>query len=351
MYRSIFAFFVNVVRRPWCIILSLFVLVFCSAAVASHFVAYALGFRQIKTVQQPTEPIGHFSEPVFSFGSSLKGYAIDEALLTDARGWHTISKGCGAGSPAEFEFLLSDSANNSSLIIFTSIFEMSEGMISPSRTSLVPFLQSVQDTWDMVLGWEQTKTLLWKYPLDSLQEVFPTLGRSWEVQVLARDKIRALLGRSSAPASDDGPIDLNPTSNEIQSSLLDWDAGRLERNVAQMQQMNVSLHSNFTGPKSRALERILTRSRQSGTFNFVVILPVSPTFINRNLDREAVNAFDLALIKLQERHPDALIIRLDNEGSLQNDDLFWDLVHMNARGQASTTALLLERLNNTTLQK
>ena len=323
MYRSIFAFFVNVVRRPWCIILSLFVLVFCSAAVASHFVAYALGFRQIKTVQQPTEPIGHFSEPVFSFGSSLKGFAIDEALLTDARGWHTISKGCGAGSPAEFEFLLNDSANNSSLIIFTSIFEMSEGMISPSRTSLVPFLQSVQDTWDVVLGWEQTKTLLWKYPLDSLQEVFPTLGRSWEVQVLARDKIRALLGRSSAPASDDGPIDLNPTSNEIQSSLLDWDA----------------------------LDRILTRSRQSGTFNIVVILPVSPTFISRNVDREAVNAFDLALIKLQERHPDALIIRLDNEGSLQNNDLFWDLVHMNARGQASTTALLLERLNNTTLQK
>ena len=351
MLCKLFNSLLNVVRRPWCIILSLFVLVFCGAAVASHFVAYALGFRQIKTVQQPTEPIGHFSEPVFSFGSSLKGFAIDEALLTDARGWHTISKGCGAGSPAEFEFLLNDSANNSSLIIFTSIFEMSEGMISPSRTALVPFLQSVGDTWDMVLGWEQTKTLLWKYPLDSLQEVFPTLGRSWEVQVLARDKIRALLGRSSTPASDDGPIDLNPTSNEIQSSLLDWDAGRLERNVAQMQQMTVSLHSNFTGPKSRALERILTRSRQSGTFNFVVILPVSPTFINRNLDREAVNAFDLALIKLQERHPDALIIRLDNEGSLQNDDLFWDLVHMNARGQASTTALLLERLNNTTLQK
>ena len=351
MYRSIFTFFVNEVRRPWCIILSLFALVFCTAAVASHFVAYALGFRQIKTVQQPTEPIGHFSEPVFSFGSSLKGYAIDEALLTDARGWHTISKGCGAGSPAEFEFLLNNSASNSSLIIFTSIFEMSEGMISPSRTSLVPFLQSVQDTWDMVLGWEQTKTLLWKYPLDSLQEVFPTLGRSWEVQVLARDKIRALLGRSSAPASDDGPIDLNPTSNEIQSSLLDWDAGQLERNVVQMQQMGVSLRSNFAGPKARALDRILTRSRQSGTFNIVVILPVSPTFISRNVDREAVNAFDLALIKLQEGHPDALIIRLDNEGSLQNDDLFWDLVHMNARGQASTTALLLERLNNTTLQK
>jgi hypothetical protein len=351
MYRSIFACFVNVVRRPWRIILSLFVLVFCSAAVTSHFVAYALGFRQIKSVQQPTEPIGHFSEPVFSFGSSLKGFAIDEALLTDARGWHTISKGCGAGSPAEFEFLLNNSANNSSLIIFTSIFEMSEGMISPSRTALVPFLQSVGDTWDMVLGWEQTKTLLWKYPLDSLQEVFPTLGRSWEVQVLARDKIRALLGRSSAPDSDDGPIDPNPTSNEIQRSLLDWDAGRLERNVVQMQQMGVSLHSNFAGPKARALDRILTRSRQSGTFNIVVILPVSPTFISRNVDREAVSTFDLALIKLQDRHPDALIIRLDNEGLLQSDDLFWDLVHMNARGQASTTALLLERLNNSTLQK
>jgi len=351
MLCKLFNSLLNVVRRPWCIILSLFVLVFCGAAVASHFVAYALGFRQIKTVQQPTEPTGHFSEPVFSFGSSLKGCAIDEVLLTDARGWHTISKGCGAGSPAEFEFLLGNSTENASLLIFTSIFEMSEGMISPSRTSLVPFLQSVQDTWDMVLGWEQTKTLLWKYPLDLLQEVFPTLGRSWEVQVLARDKIRALLGRSSTPASDDGPIDLNPSSNEIQSSLLDWDAGRLERNVAQMQQMNVSLHSNFTGPKARALNRILTRSRQSGTFNIVVILPVSPTFISRNVDREAVNAFDLSLIKLQQRHPDALIIRLDNEGLLQNDDLFWDLVHMNARGQASTTALLLDRLKLSTLQK
>ena len=83
----------------------------------------------------------------------------------------------------------------------------------------------------------------------------------------------------------------------------------------------------------------------------MVILPVSPMFISRNLDREAVNAFDLALTKLQDRHPDALIIRLDNEGLLQSDDLFWYLVHMNARGQASTTALLLERLNNTTLQK
>lgn len=351
MLSKLFNSFLNVVRRPWCIILSLFVLVFCSAAAASHFVAYALGFRQIKTIQQPTEAIGHLSEPVFSFGSSLKGFAIDEAMLTDACGWHTISKGCGAGSPAEFEFLLNKSANNSSLIIFTSIFEMSEGMISPSRTSLVPFLQSVQDTWDMVLGWEQTKTLLWKYPLDLLQEVFPTLGRSWEVQVLARDKIRALLGRSNTPASDDGPIDLNPSSNEIQSSLLDWDAGRLERNVVQMQQMSVSLHSNFIGPKSRALDRILTRSRQSGTFNIVVILPVSPTFISRNVDREAVNAFDLALIKLQQRHPDALIIRLDNEGLLQNDDLFWDLVHMNARGQAATTELLLDRLNTSTLQK
>jgi hypothetical protein len=351
MICKLLHFSLNVVRRPWCIVLSLFVLVFCSAAAVSHFVAYALGFRQIESVQQPTEPTVYFSERVFSFGSSLRGFAINEALLSDARGWHTISKGCGAGSPAEFEFLLNNSAYNSSLIIFTSIFEMSEGMISPSRTSLVPFLQSVQDTWDMVLGWEQTKTLLWKYPLDSLQKTFPTLGRSWEVQVLARDKIRPLLGRSNTPASDDGPIDLNPSSNNIQSSLLDWDAGRLERNVAQMQQVNVSLHSNFTGPKSRALDRILTRSRQSETFDIVVILPVSPTFISRNFNREAVKAFDLALLKLQHRHPDALIIRLDNEESLQNNDLFWDLVHMNARGQASTTALLLERLNTTTLQK
>lgn len=332
-------------------ILLLFALVLCGAAVASHFVAYALGFRQIKSAQQPAEPTGHFSEPVFTFGSSLKGFAIDDIWLSDARGWHTISKGCGAGSPAEFEFLLNKSAFNGSLIIFTSIFEMSEGMISPSRTSLVPFLQSVEDTWDMVLGWEQTKALLWKYPLDSLQVVFPTLGRSWEVQVLTRDKIRALLGRSSTPTSDDAPIDLNPTSNEIQSSLLDWDTGRLARNVAQMQQRNVSLHSNFSGPKSRALDRILARSRQSGTFSIVVILPVSPAFISRNVDREAVKAFDLALIKLRDGHPDALIIRLDNEELLQNDDLFWDLVHMNARGQASTTALLLERLDTPALQK
>ena len=108
MLAKTFHYLLNVVRKPWCVVLSLFVLVLCSAAVTSHFVAYALGFRQIKTVQQPTEPIGHLSEPVFSFGSSLKGFAIDEALLTDARGWHTISKGCGAGSPAEFEFLLNN---------------------------------------------------------------------------------------------------------------------------------------------------------------------------------------------------------------------------------------------------
>jgi hypothetical protein len=202
----------------------------------------------------------------------------------------------------------------------------------------------------MILGWEQTKMLLWKYPLDWFQYFFPTLGRSWEIQVIIRDKLLEFLDRRGQNSSEEAPIELAPYSNNKTNSILSWDAGRMERNVAQMRQRNVLLHNNFVGPKSRALDRMLERGTKMESASIIVILPVSPEYIRRFVDAETTAAFERMLSELHNRHPAAKFIRLDQEPSLQKDDFFWDLVHINADGQKVATCRLIEQLINQTRQ-
>jgi hypothetical protein len=336
--------------KEWKAIIFLSLFAFSSSAILSHIVAWGVGLGRIHGVQRAEQPTAQDAKPVISYGSSLMGYAINSEKLREATGWDLEFTGCAAGSPAEFEFLSDPNKPKAGQMIFTSIFEMSECMLSPSRTHLVPFWRSLQDTRDMILGWEQTKMLLWKYPLDWFQYFFPTLGRSWEIQVIIRDKLLEFLDRRGQNSSEEAPIELAPYSNNKTNSILSWDAGRMERNVAQMRQRNVLLHNNFVGPKSRALDRMLERGTKMESASIIVILPVSPEYIRRFVDAETTAAFERMLSELHNRHPAAKFIRLDQEPSLQKDDFFWDLVHINADGQKVATCRLIEQLINQTMQ-
>jgi len=76
----------------------------------------------------------------------------------------------------------------------------------------------------------------------------------------------------------------------------------------------------------------------------VVVMPESPLFRQELLTADAKQRFETLLGEARERTPEAIWVRLDAEPSLDSNDLYWDLVHLNAPGQTRATELLLGKL-------
>jgi lysophospholipase L1-like esterase len=63
--------------------------------------------------------------------------------------------------------------------------------------------------------------------------------------------------------------------------------------------------------------------------------------------REALERFETVISEARRKFPDAIWIRLDQAPQLKSDEYYWDLVHLNAPGQALATRLLLAELKAT----
>jgi len=318
------------------------------ASFASYAVFFSLGLQDFpvtRTLYKARED----SPRVLALGSSLMNFGIALPKVSSELNFTIFVRGCGAGSPAEFEFLAPEVPTVDGTLLFTSIFEMSEGMVSDSHTTLVPFHVSGNDILQTGVSWGYTKTVMWSYPLQKFQSLFPTLGRSWEIFVTIRDKLRSIRSRASNH-SEDARIALTPGLNQIQESNTKWDIGRLKRNMAQLRMQNVQFNERFRGPKSLALHRIFSAANNR-RFQVLVIMPVSPAYTAGILNRAASNDFASMLDRIQNANPELHVLRLDKDPALQSDLNFWDLVHLNASGQAMATTRLIAYLQQLSTEK
>jgi len=271
-------------------------------------------------------------------------FGIDWARLAKTTDISVNTRTCGAGSPAELEFLNAGAPTETNTLVFISVFEMAEGMLSESRPIEVPFSVTLSDLGTTRPSWTLTKTLLWSYPLQVMRSPFPTLGRSWEVMVRLRDLMRSVRAKATV-TSEDAPIALNAGANSHTDTLKSWDKGRLLRNIKQLRERGVSESENFVGPKFLALQRIFTKS-QDAKLRAIVVMPVSPAYKSAFVDATMASTFASMLRIFESANPLVIIIRLDLAPELQSDKYFWDLVHLNFEGQQLATSTLLEELGS-----
>lgn len=319
----------------------LFVVVAVIAATASHSVYHLLNLNPPAVNHKVFESQNEKST-LLALGSSLMNFGLNWKEISKNLDIVVEVKGCGAGSPSEFEYLTPEEDDYNSTLVFTSIFEMSEGMISDSRTREVPFFTTFMDIIRTRPDWTFSKSLLLSYPVDAARVVFPTLGRSWEIMVRSRERLRAVLGRQK-PADDGAPIQLDPGSNTRTDRIDRWDNGRLARNLSQLRGRGVTITGSFSGPKTAALNRLASKGSTHQVFG-IVVMPVSPAYEAAFVDGQTRHDFETMLDGISRAHPNMRLLRLDQDLALQSDGLYWDPVHLNNSGQNLATDRLIDWL-------
>ena len=73
-------------------------------------------------------------------------------------------------------------------------------------------------------------------------------------------------------------------------------------------------------------------------------MPESPIYNAEFLTEAVRRRFEEFLAEAQQEAPEALWVRLDQVPELNSNQYYWDLVHLNAQGQAIATQVLLEKL-------
>jgi hypothetical protein len=76
----------------------------------------------------------------------------------------------------------------------------------------------------------------------------------------------------------------------------------------------------------------------------VVVLPESPAYRQELITADTRRRFEAVLAEARERTPETVWLRLDTAPELQSNNNYWDLVHLNAPGQALATQILLAQL-------
>ena len=109
------------------------------------------------------------------------------------------------------------------------------------------------------------------------------------------------------------------------------------------------MHS-YDGLKKIALIRLLQRVSHQGEV-LLLVVPVSPTYQREFLTPNVIQQFEQTISEIQQLYPETRLIRLDQLATLEDDDVFQDLVHLNTSGQRIATAALLEQLAKHVSQK
>jgi hypothetical protein len=77
----------------------------------------------------------------------------------------------------------------------------------------------------------------------------------------------------------------------------------------------------------------------------VVVLPESPSFTRELIMDQTRHKLESIIAEARGRAPGAIWVRLDRAPELLSDTNFWDLVHLNAPGQAAATRSPLSQLD------
>ena len=308
-----------------------------------HGVARLLHMRQNLVDRARIEPDTP-GAPVLVTGSSLTFFGVSWREISHRIQRPLVTRSVGGASPCELETLALEVPEAARVVIGVSIFDLNENNLSDSRANLVPLSRTLGDIRRSGADWSYKKRVIWSYPLPWVQRVFPVAGRSTEIMVGVREIGRTLLHRAPA-AESTGEARLTFKTDEDAGrpeKLSDWDVGRVKRNLSQLRATGIA-SSRFDGPKSLALERILTAPNRTET-PMVLVFPVSPPYREAFADASAVASFEAALQRLRERVPNVLIVRLDHDPALQPAEVYWDLVHLNNDGRKIATRLIADSL-------
>jgi hypothetical protein len=80
-------------------------------------------------------------------------------------------------------------------------------------------------------------------------------------------------------------------------------------------------------------------------------MPESPIYNAEFLKTDVRRRFEELLSDAQKEMPEAIWVRIDQVPELNSNQYYWDLVHMNAYGQAIATKILLAKLEAAGLAK
>jgi hypothetical protein len=282
-------------------------------------------------------------------GSSLSGDGIawdrvSAALAQRIRGW-----GVPGSSPWEWDAYQGKAPDATLTFVVVSAYDLNENFLCDFHANVVPVATTMKDLWHSRSGWHFAKRVLSQYPLKYVRILFPTAGRSRGLIGEIRDKLSAFLGRKSD--SEAGPsfsMTQTATDSEYKNEKLsDWSRGKLLRRVSVLRGAGQG-RQNFNGPKKEAFLRMLERGHKQGKV-VVLVLPVSPAYARELLTPDATRQFEASLADVKAAVP-AEWIRLDQLPGLSSNDYFWDIVHLNRRGQKLATEALLRELPRTSVR-
>jgi len=311
----------------------------------SHGAIRWLGIKHGHSGYQPYG--GNGTKPTAILYCSSLGYdgidwgRVSEVLQGTIESWATPGS-----SPSEWEADDRRSPDVAYTFIAVSPPDMNEYILCDTRAEIVPLSMAIRDLWNSDVDRELSKRILGQYPLMVVRTLFPTVGRSDGLLVGIRAKFLALGGGPASADVGDAPKFGSTAASEITEKVSDWSPGRLQRRMVLMHEACQSKYS-FNGPKALALRRLLRRAASQGQVTMAV-MPVSPFYQKEFLSPYVKEEFERVLAKLQHEYPQIKLIRLDSISTLDDNKMYYDLVHLNMYGQKIASAVFLDRMREYT---
>lgn len=273
-------------------------------------------------------------------GGSLTFFGIHWQEVARRLGVRVQGWAVPVGSVVEMEVLQRELPTAHYTFLGISVSDLNDNSVSDYRADIVPFTTSARELWETESDGTLARQVMSQYPLKYLRAVYPTAGRSLHIMVSIREGLSKLRRSDAAPEPTDRAV-LGSEGNSHDENITTWPEARRLRNVAQLLG-SAGGSISFQGPKREALFRFLSRAAQAKVV--VLVFPESPVYESEFVTPQVRNQFEARVAEAQKRTPEALWIRLDAVPELKSTDYYWDLVHLNAPGQAIATKIVCDRL-------
>jgi len=309
-------------------------------SLVSHGVARAF---HIRTLAVTPLSFGSTNQPVDGIvaGSSLMFYGVAWSDIATTMGMRMQGWAVPAGSVIEMEVLQSQVPSARVTFLGIGVSDLNENYVSDFRAEIVPMRSAVTGLWVAHSEWSLARRVISQYPLSYLRMLFPTAGRSTTIMVGIREVLRSLRPSKKSNEPSERAV-VASESNTHNENIMSWPEARLIRNIGDMRASAGGSYA-FNGPKRDSLLRFMKRGDEMGKM-VMLIMPLSPAYQKEFLTESIQQQFNSVLAEAQKKRPDALWIRLDNAPELKSNELYWDLVHLNAPGQAIASKIVLEQL-------
>ncbi|MFO1488369.1 MAG: SGNH/GDSL hydrolase family protein [Verrucomicrobiota bacterium] len=327
-------------RRQFLII---FVVVLALTSALCHLIAW-----KFKILTHAGENLhfgtNHTGKVAFAAGSSLAFYGIAWSDVAATYQAEVVGHAVPGASVREMEVFYRRHPEATLTFIGISAYDINEHHMSNYRAQVVPFREEVARLWEARASWSQAKKVLSQYPMEGIRAVFPTAGAYGAVMVKTREILRSLVRRpaaAAAPPKPEGAV-ITDKGNPETSTIRDWDDAHLQRSISDIRSHGGG-EFEFQSTKRKALIRFIRQAAHQGKVA-VIVIPESPVYQREFLTPDASRRFEELVAAARREVPEAAWIRLDQVPELASNNLYWDLIHMNAQGQAIATAALLGQL-------